>query len=118
MLRVITVGAPGRFRVELESGVVQLLEASARSVEAHDRVLPDQLEELAAFCLARPELLFVGQVLQDFGLILSAQVAEGLSVKLLGASIQPRQSIAKAVLDARVTEGHEIDELAYARFTG
>src|SRR5262249_38669720 len=59
MLRIIPVGTSGRFRVERESRVVQLLEPRARSVKARDRVFPDQLEELAAFCFARPELALV-----------------------------------------------------------
>src|SRR6516165_10834046 len=87
MLRIIPVRATGRFRVEGQSRVVQLFQAKARGVEAHDRVFPDQLEELAAFCFARPELILVGQVLQDFSLIVGAQVLEALSVKLLGVSI-------------------------------
>ena len=47
MLGVVNVRTAGRFRVEPEPRIVQLLHADARSIKTHHRVFANQPEKLA-----------------------------------------------------------------------
>src|SRR5436309_12547648 len=53
MARVAGMGTPGRLAVDPKPRIVELLQADLGGVEAHQGVLPDEPEELAALFLSR-----------------------------------------------------------------
>src|SRR2546426_1128662 len=61
--------AAGRREVDPEARVVELLESDLGGVEAHDRVLADQLEEGAALFFAVTVPIAVGQAPEELVLL-------------------------------------------------
>src|SRR5262245_26892015 len=63
MLRVVEVRASRRFApILLEAGIAYLLQPDARSVEAYDGVLSDEIEEVTTVLLSRAMTILVSQM--------------------------------------------------------
>src|SRR6185503_14724703 len=103
---------------DAQARIVELLEADARRVEAHQRVLAHELEEGAALVLALAVPGAVGEVLEEVRLPGTVELAKGRAVELAGVGIEPGQAVAEPVLDGGVARDHEVDELAGAGLAG
>src|SRR5262245_1628489 len=61
MLRIVEERATWRFApILLEAGIADLLQPDARSVEAYDSVLADEIEEVTTVLLSRSMTILVG----------------------------------------------------------
>src|SRR4051812_48525679 len=103
VLGIARMRAGGQGRgVRLEGGIVELLEADPRGVEAHDRVLAHELEEGPAFLLARALAIPVGERLEQRRLIRNREVAEWRALELARMGVEPGEAVAEAVLHGGV----------------
>ena len=61
VFRIVLVGAGRGRRIEFQSREIQFSESHFAGVEAHDRVVADSIEELAAVFLSGSKFVFISQ---------------------------------------------------------
>src|SRR5262245_40360445 len=117
MLGVVRVLASRRFApILLEAGVVDFLQPDARSVEADDCVLADELEEIPPVFLARAMSILVSQMREHPGLLFRRNLHKSAPEQVAGMRVNPSGPVTKAILQIWIAEDYEIDELADAGF--
>ena len=116
MFGIVMVWAFRRCRVELETGVVQLLKSDTARIKAHHCVAAHQMEEAAAVLFGGTVLSVIRERLQDVGLLFGREFSKGLAVQCPSMCVQPGEARAELVLHRGLMRHHEVDELGDTGF--
>src|SRR5215813_3607760 len=96
----------------LEARVLDLLQPDPRSIEADDGVLADEAEKVPPVLFTSAMMILVSQMSERLGLLLWRNFEKPASEQITGMRVNPSDSVPEAILQIRVAEDHEINELA------